>query len=351
MGVTSPDGGDSRMTKYERQALEAIQDWKNREPNLMERFIGFVTWPVEKAGEYVLDMHVIGPVIQKAVGGLVNIANDVAQWSVRPEAIYSKYRKIGHKSIHSASDITKLSLEDVDRTIGYLATKYKGLATAEGATAGFVGLPGIAPDIAALVLLNLRAIGEYATYCGFDMTTQHERLYALHVLGLASSPSDASKTLVMAELIKIAQDVARKKVWRDLEKYVSVQLIQRITKALGIRLTKAKLAQIVPATGAIVGGGFNASFTAKVCDAAYYLYRERFLAEKYGSEVIVDVSISDGTAYPEADEDWVEPDDSEMGAESNLSDIDGEADWKLWTLKFTCFVCLCLMMAEAFLWR
>lgn len=38
--------------------------------------------------------------------------------------------------------------------------------------------------------------------------------------------------------------------------------------------------------GAAVGGGFNAYYTARVCDAAYYLYRERFLAEKYGPEVI-----------------------------------------------------------------
>ena len=38
--------------------------------------------------------------------------------------------------------------------------------------------------------------------------------------------------------------------------------------------------------GAAIGGGFNAYFTAKVCDAARYLYRERFLAEKYGPGVI-----------------------------------------------------------------
>ncbi|MGM3193258.1 EcsC family protein [Dickeya dadantii subsp. dieffenbachiae] len=63
-------------------------------------------------------------------------------------------------------------------------------------------------------------------------------------------------------------------------------MIQQISKILGIRLTKAKLAQAVPVSGAVVGGGFNAYFTSNVCNAAYYLYRERFLARKYGSEVI-----------------------------------------------------------------
>jgi len=81
-------------------------------------------------------------------------------------------------------------------------------------------------------------------------------------------------------------DVARKSAWKDLEKHVFVQIIQRIAKALCIRLTKAKLAQLIPVTGAVIGGGFNAYFISKVTDASYYLYRERFLAEKYGAEVI-----------------------------------------------------------------
>lgn len=90
----------------------------------------------------------------------------------------------------------------------------------------------------------------------------------------------------MAQLAKIAQEVAKKKAWKDLEKHAFVKVIQHIAKALGIRLTKAKLAQVIPAAGVLVGGGFNAYYTTKVCDAAYYLYRERFLAEKYGESLI-----------------------------------------------------------------
>jgi len=43
------------------------------------------------------------------------------------------------------------------------------------------------------------------------------------------------------------------------------------------------MAQIVPVTGAVVGSGFNAYYTSKVCDAAFNLYRERFLLRKYGT--------------------------------------------------------------------
>ena len=66
----------------------------------------------------------------------------------------------------------------------------------------------------------------------------------------------------------------------------AMKIIQRIAKARSIRLTKAKLAQVLPAAGAAIGGGFNAYYTSEVCDAACFLYRERFLARKYGEDVI-----------------------------------------------------------------
>lgn len=90
-----------------------------------------------------------------------------------------------------------------------------------------------------------------------------------------------------------------------MEQHAFVQLIQQIAKALGIRLTKAKLAQILPGVGAAVGGGFNAYFTDKVCDAAYYLYRERFLAAKYGAdeiEITVEPAKDIDPHYPEEGE-------------------------------------------------
>ncbi len=39
-------------------------------------------------------------------------------------------------------------------------------------------------------------------------------------------------------------------------------------------------------TGAFVGGGFNGYYTTRVCNAAFHLYRERLLIEKYGVEIL-----------------------------------------------------------------
>ena len=273
------------MSAYERRALEQIHEWKTPELTWSDQAMRVISRPLDKAGDFIMEIPVLGDVIKKAIGGIVNVSNDLAQRSVRPEAIYRKFRTAGH-DIHERSDIFSLDLEDVDKVVGWLAAKYKGLALGEGAATGVAGALGIAVDIQALVTLNLRAIGEYATYYGFDVSLQQERLFAMNILGLASSPNDAAKAIAMAQLVRIAQDAAKKKTWKTLEGHAFVKIIQQISKALGIRLTKAKLAQFVPVVGAVVGGGYNAYYTAKVCDAAYYLYRERFLAEKYGTDTI-----------------------------------------------------------------
>lgn len=277
------------LSAYEREALRAIQEWRApSERTLLAKVGGVINKPFEAGAELVMKIPGAETAVQKSVGGLVSLLNDAAQWSVRPDAIYQSYRDNG-LAVSRKEDIMLLDLQDVDRTIGWLSAKYKGLAAVEGVGTGLVGLVGIPADVVALISMNLRAIGEYATFCGFDLSLQQERLFALDILGMASSSTDVSKQLFMANLVKVSKDVAKKKAWKHLEKHAFVSAVQKLAKALGIRLTKAKLAQVVPAAGAIVGGGFNAYYTAKVCDAAFHLYRERMLAEKYGVHVVESV--------------------------------------------------------------
>ncbi len=295
------------MSKYEEHALEEIHVWKNPEIGWFGQAMRIINTPLDKAGDMLIDSPGIGLVLRKAIEGLTSVCNDAAQWSVRPDAIFEEFREAGHHEIKNHDDLDRLDLSEIDKVVGWLGAKYKGIALVEGAGAGAVGAPGLIVDIPALITLNLRAIGEYAAYYGFDTTRQEERLFAFNVLGLASSPTDASKTLAMAQLVRIAQDVAKKASWEQLEKNAFVKIIQEIAKALSIRLTKAKLAQAIPVMGAALGGGFNAYFTMKVCDSAFYLYRERFLAQKYGVNVIevtVEPAKDIAPQYPEIEEKY-----------------------------------------------
>lgn len=294
------------MTNYEAHALKEIHAWKNPEIGWFGQAMRVINKPVDAAGDLLIDSPGVGFALKKAIEGLTNVCNDAAQWSVRPEAIFKEFRDDGYVNINSHDDLLNLDLSDIDKVVGWLGAKYKGIALVEGAGAGAAGAAGLIVDIPALITLNLRAIGEYAAYYGFDTSRQEERLFAFHVLGLASSPTDASKSLAMAQLVRISQDVAKKASWSQLEKNAFVKIIQEIAKTLGIRLTKAKLAQAIPVMGAALGGGFNAYFTMKVCDSAYYLYRERFLAQKYSANVI------EATVNPAEDIEPNYPEEAEL---------------------------------------
>lgn len=275
-----------KMSEYESTSLKGIHAWKSPTLGWFGMAMKAVNWPIDQAADLVTSVPGVKWVLEKTALGLLNLINDAAQWTVRPNSIYQEFAKAGFENVKKPRDVYALDLEDVDHVVGWLGAKYKSLAAAEGAATGTAGLPGIPADVAALVALNLRAIGEYATYYGFDIASQRERLFALNILGLASSPTDAAKQVAMAQLVKIAKEAAAKKAWKELEKHAFVQIVKRIAQAVGTRLTKAKLAQLLPVSGALIGGGFNVYYTSKVCDAAFFLYRERFLAEKYGPDVI-----------------------------------------------------------------
>ncbi len=299
-----------KPSDYEDNARRQIWKWKNPEQSWFDKALAVVSWPLDKTAEAVLNAPGLGPAIQKALAGTLGVINDVSQWTVRPEAILEEYRQFTRTQVMELSDLYTLDLQSVDCVIGWLDTKYEGIALAEGATAGGLGvlnplaaLAAIPADVIALMTLNLRAVGEYATYCGFDVSNQEERLFALNVLALASSSTDMAKQMAFAQLVRIARDVVLKKAWKDLERHAAVRAIQQIAKALSIRLTKAKLAQVVPVAGAAIGGGFNAYYTNNVCKAAFYLYRERFLAEKYGADVIETTVEPAATLEPEYEQE------------------------------------------------
>ena len=267
------------LSDYERKALGEIRLWKHPEPNWFSQAVGGVNRALHEAADLARKVPGVEWAVDHVAAEGLRLVNEVAQDSVGREAIYQGYRRRSY-AVRSAGDLAPLDLSVIDEALRGLDARYRALAAAEGAVAGYAGLPGLLPDVLALIALNLRAVGEVATRCGFDVREGAERLYALEVLGLASRPTDAAKPVALAPIIRVTQQVARQQAVQNVQEVALTRAIRNAVAALGLRLTKAKLAQILPVTGALVGGGFNAYYTSKVCDAAFFLYRERFLVRK-----------------------------------------------------------------------
>lgn len=81
---------------------------------------------------------------------------------------------------------------------------------------------------------------------------------------------------------QVMRDLARKGSLESLGGSAIVSAMKSLFSAMGVRLASRKLAQIVPVAGIVVSAGLNAALMRTIGETADHLYRERFLAERYG---------------------------------------------------------------------
>ncbi len=255
------------MSPYELRALEEIRLWRNPP----RAWHADYTEPLGRTWNEVTDLVHRVPgfdwTLENVVAGLLDLVNEITQDSVFDAPVRAAFADAGVQ-IGTLADIHGLDLEEVDRAMKSLPDSYIALATAEGAATGLAGAAGLVPDILSLVAITLRAAGETATYCGFDITRPEERLEVLEVLNAVASSGDARKQVIVTPTVRTASRLARQQ---------TSQLLEQI----GLKLTEKKLAQFIPLAGAVVGGGLNYLYTRNVCTTAHNHYRERFLRRKY----------------------------------------------------------------------
>ncbi|GIV62617.1 MAG: hypothetical protein KatS3mg044_1483 [Rhodothermaceae bacterium] len=269
---------------YEADAFRAIQAWRRPGNGWLDRMAAGVQATWQEVTEQVRRVPGLAWTIDNLVAGLLQVLNEITQDTVWTEPVYRAYREAGH-DVRCAADVLRLDLSVVDARLEGLAGRYRALAAAEGTATGLAGASGILPDLVALVALNLRAVGEHAAWCGFDLARPAERLYALTVLDQVARTRDKATDVALTPVTVLAGRSVRRQGLRAAEQLGLAEAIERVIRSLGLRLTGAKLGQVVPVAGALLGGGFNLLYTDRVCRAAYHLYRERFLFAKYGPDL------------------------------------------------------------------
>ncbi|MFW0118334.1 EcsC family protein [Rothia sp. P5764] len=305
----------SAMNKFDRQNWDDIIKWqakKDKTPKLptslekaKDKASEFATSAKEKATE-VPGVEHLGTTLKESVEGVLNFLSDTGAATVTESAVLKKYEKKG-VLLDSLEDIAELELKQILKVKPRLDLGYTAVATAEGAAVGFAttggttgalagvgiggvgALPGaaltasaIASDVAAVLTMASRVIAETATYYGYDTTYPNEKVFMSSVLSMAlSGGSNAQKQSAFLAMNKLIGDIARRNTWDQLNKSAVTSLIRKIYQALGVKMTKNKLAQAVPVLGIVVGAGMNAKMLNKVATTADYMYRQRFLTEKY----------------------------------------------------------------------
>lgn len=161
-------------------------------------------------------------------------------------------------------------LEDTEKLVADRARYYKRAAMTSGAWTGAGGLLLGLADFPILLSLKIKFLFEAAYAYGFDTEDYKERLYILHIFLLAFSSHETRREL----LVKLLDwNKTLSELPDNLESYDWKSFQQEYRDYIDM----AKLLQLLPGIGAVVGAYANYKLMGKLEETAINAYRLRLL--------------------------------------------------------------------------
>src|SRR5215203_4231791 len=160
----------------------------------------------------------------------------------------------------------------IPEKIQKLITVYKRTASVEG---GIIGAGGILLGLAEFPILlgiKLKMLFDLATVYGFDVKDYKERLYILHIFQLAFS-SHEHRRQVYEQML--GWDKQKEKLPDDIHQFDWRSFQQEYRDYIDL----AKMAQLIPGIGAVVGIVVNYKLIKKLGQTAMNAYRMRLFKD------------------------------------------------------------------------
>jgi len=170
-----------------------------------------------------------------------------------------------------------ISLQQTEEVVRKRIDFYKKTAAAEGGITGAGGiLLGLA-DFPILLSLKLKLLFDIAALYGYDVKEYKERLYILHIFQLAFSNQQYRRNVF--EQMKDWNEKS-KQLPSDIHSFDWRNFQQEYRDYIDL----AKLAQLIPGIGAVVGFVVNYRLINKLGETAINAYRMRLNWSEIGSD-------------------------------------------------------------------
>jgi hypothetical protein len=266
---------------YLENAKREIAQWESQGPGFLTHVGDFMLLPAEQATRALIPASVqdaVAKAIENVLSGLSAATHLISGEETIRAKVARAYSEHGD-GLKAADAIAK---HYWNRNLVY--------ALGEGGATGAIGLVGLAADVPALLTVSLRLIRQIGICYAYDMKSDAEQEYLMHVLRVGSTSNLKTKIEFLAGLKHIEQiliktswkmmseDLARK----EISRLSLVTAVRQCAHRVGIQLTKRKALQLVPVIGALIGASFNALFVNDIGRAAYMVYRRRRIAELEG---------------------------------------------------------------------
>ncbi|MFN2458996.1 MAG: EcsC family protein [Chitinophagaceae bacterium] len=170
-------------------------------------------------------------------------------------------------------NVTFSSLQELEQTVLKKIDIYKKTAAAEGGITGAGGFFTTLADFPILLSIKLKMLFDIAALYGHDVKDYRERLYILHIFQLAFS-SQQHRRNVYDTMLNWEQK--KEQFPDDIHQFDWRNFQQEYRDYIDL----AKLAQLIPGIGAVVGLVVNYRLINKLGETAMNAYRMRLIKKE-----------------------------------------------------------------------
>ncbi len=277
-----------RLSAREQQLLEESEAAILLPPPERKGLARWTEQRLEQLGDKVPE--VIRQQLTQAISSALETMQRGSNWLVSRDSVHERLRwRLGDFPGPAALlQVPCWVLDEVAQDYARRATT--GL-TIEGAAAGAAGLVGLAADIPILYCTLFKTIQEIALCYGFPVKPPQERYHLFQALDLGHSLHHrergriAEQGFLMQELIRqgtrveVLEAVAAQSYRGSGTSTQALARNLRLARQLALDLLERKLLQGLVIVGSAIGAAANYTLARDVGNAAFHLYRRRFLME------------------------------------------------------------------------
>lgn len=165
------------------------------------------------------------------------------------------------------------SLMDIEEEVKQKINRYTSTATAEGAITGFGGFVSGLADFPLWLSIKMKMLFDIAASYGIDTRDYKERLFILYIFQLAFSSQQRRNEIY---LLVSNWEQQKDSLPSDINSFDWHAFQQEYRDHLDL----AKLLQLIPGIGAVVGAYVNHKLTNRLGNTAINAYRMRRLVSK-----------------------------------------------------------------------
>jgi hypothetical protein len=295
----------AKLNSSESKILDDIAGWKAETPSFLNRATNFVSKPITWLTDKLTPDNVKGSV-SGVTESIAEKLQDFSSWSVNKDEIIKATHEF-EVDFSTILELKKASIHDLDHVSQRFIDENTRMGTLSGIGTGLVGWAGLLADLPTLFLLSLRTIYQIALCYGFEIDSEtkdpsekaYELEYMMRIFKIATASDKIQKQRALAELkdfesghhSEVYQAVGGDFTTKQVSKSATSFISQRIIKEIVEQTISKKAAALVPGLGAIFSAGFNYVYLKDVGEAAFMLYRERFLLDKQGRKRSIKIEI------------------------------------------------------------